>query len=347
MRTQLIGCLALALAGAAAADIQVKGTLDGESLDGSVRRVQLDDGSYAIEATLSNGMTGRGTRIGAGLYRITFPAPRQTGRTARPATVGLSRALLGETGPAGGGETSAPAEGQVSMLLTNTGRELTAIVYRDGKPVGSVSAERREAPERERRQTRRGVRVSKAPQYDELGEEIPVERDSLLREKPVFSQVVQVAGVGQAMWDFYKPGSRRLEELRGYSTGDQTDAMREVMDTIPGPWTAEQIYRVARGMEDSDRTALELAFGFMVDQRNVPLKQFPGIESNDIHDKYEHFFASAIMAHRGNADGSFTVGWLKEVVDEVSGSGYSEEDLIADALGAEFGQELLKGKVTR
>ena len=46
--------------------------------------------------------------------------------------------------------------------------------------------------------------------------------------------------------------------------------------------------------------------------------------------------SSAILAHRSNARGSFTVGWLKEVMDEVSGSGYSDPDLLADALGAEL-----------
>ena len=109
---------------------------------------------------------------------------------------------------------------------------------------------------------------------------------------------------------------------------------------------AKTIYRVARSLTDSDREALELSFGFLVDHRSLPLEQLPGLPAESpIHDKYEHYFASAILAHRSNARGSFTVGWLKEVLDELTTTGYSEEDLMADALGAEFGQTLHTGVV--
>ncbi|MCA8925162.1 MAG: hypothetical protein KDD82_25350 [Planctomycetes bacterium] len=336
MRTCL---LALALvASVASADIEVHGSLDGQALNGTVRRVQRPDGSFAVEVTLSNGMTGQGTKVGAGLYRVTFPNTQPSA----PPTVGLRGALLGETAS---GNARGETQGEFSMLLTNDGRELTSVVYKDGKPAGRLRAERRDPPQRETTQTRRGRRTSKAPQVDELGDEIRREQDGLTRNAPVFRQATATWGTARALWDLFKPGSRGLEELRGYSTGDDTQAMRAAMDTIPGPWTPAQIYRVARGQETSDRAALELAFGFLVDQRNLPLQQLPGIDSEDVHDKYEHYFASAILAHRSNATGSFAVGALKEMLDEVSGSGYSEDDLIADALGAEFGQELIKGKV--
>ncbi len=147
--------------------------------------------------------------------------------------------------------------------------------------------------------------------------------------------------VGRALWDFFKPGSRKLEELRGDMTMAQTRALRARLDTKPAPWTPEVIYAEARAMSGTTREALELAFALTVDQLDMPLAQLPGIEPGEtIFDKYEHFFASAILAHRGNATGSFTVGWLKEVMDEVSGGEYSEADLMADALGAEFGLRL-------
>jgi hypothetical protein len=147
--------------------------------------------------------------------------------------------------------------------------------------------------------------------------------------------------VGRALWDFYRPGSRRFEELRGDATRAQTDALRAALPW-PGPFSPEQLYAAARARTGSAREALALSFGLLVDHGDLPLAPLPGIPPEaPRHDKYEHFFASAIMARRGNARGSFTVGWLKEVLDEVSGTtGYDEEDLIADALGAEFGQSL-------
>lgn len=151
--------------------------------------------------------------------------------------------------------------------------------------------------------------------------------------------------VGRALWDFYKPGSRRLEELRGGVTGAQTRALRARLEQRrAAPWTPEVIYAEARAMSPTPRAALELAFGLTVDNMDLPLAPLPGVDPREpIFDKYEHFFASAILAHRGNAAGSFTVGWLKEVMDEVSGGTYSDDDLIADSLGAEFGQRLQCG----
>lgn len=155
---------------------------------------------------------------------------------------------------------------------------------------------------------------------------------------------VAVWEVGRALWDFYKPGSRRLEELRGDVSLAQTRALRARLEQRPRPWTPEVIYEEARAMTTSAREALELSFGLACDQLDMPLAPLPGIDpSETIFDKYEHFFASAILAHRANATGSFTVGWLKEVMDELSHGAYSEADLMADALGAEFGQRLQCG----
>lgn len=152
---------------------------------------------------------------------------------------------------------------------------------------------------------------------------------------------VAVWEVGRALWDFYKPGSRRLEELRGEVTMAQTRALRARLDRVPAPWSPDTIYAEARAMTRTTREALELSFALTVDQLDMPLAPLPGIDPGEtIFDKYEHFFASAVLAHRSNATGSFTVGWLKEVMDEVSSGTYSEADLMADALGAEFGQRL-------
>lgn len=148
-------------------------------------------------------------------------------------------------------------------------------------------------------------------------------------------------GFARAMWDFYKPGSKRFEELRGASTRADTRALRARLERGPSPWTPEMIYREARALTSSNRAALELAFGLTVDDFDLPLAPIPGISPDEVlFDKYSHYFGSAILAHRSNAPGSFGIGVLKEVMDEVSGGGYSEDDLMADALGAELGQSL-------
>ncbi|MEZ6185256.1 MAG: hypothetical protein R3F62_09645 [Planctomycetota bacterium] len=336
--TRLSAVWLLLTAVAFGGEIEVRGSLEGEPVQGTVRRIFHPDGSKGIEVVLKNGLRGEATKLGAGLYRFEL-----AGSAPAKPSVGLRGALLGEEASA---STSGDAP-RLSLLLTNDGRELTGVLYRDGQPVGNLGAQRREqAPEAV--QTRRGTRY-RHPSQDELGE--PVRREqSLTRNAPVLRQATATWGTTRAVWDLVKPGSRGLEELRGATTVEDTRRMRERMNQVPAPWTPAQVFRVARGLEPTDRAALELSFAFMVDQRDVPLRQLPGIDSPDVHDKFEHFFASAILAHRSNASGSFAVGWIKEVVDEVNlqlgnGTGYSEDDLIADALGAEFGQGLLEGKL--
>lgn len=155
--------------------------------------------------------------------------------------------------------------------------------------------------------------------------------------------------IGRALWDLYKPGSRGLEELRGPITQEQTRVLRAALDKGPKPLTTDSIYAAARALVRTPREALQLSFALLVDHPDLgPLKPLPGQPpgSTEIHDKYEHFFASAIMGHRANGQGSFNVGLLKEVLDEVSGqagyggTGFSDDDLLADAQGAEFGQSL-------
>ncbi|MCO5166132.1 MAG: hypothetical protein M9894_07165 [Planctomycetes bacterium] len=151
--------------------------------------------------------------------------------------------------------------------------------------------------------------------------------------------------LGRSLWDFFKPGSRRLEELRGPMTQQDARGLRTRLERLPAPWTPEMIYAEARAMTSSPREALQLAFALTVDHVDLPLAQLPGIDPREpVFDKYAHFFGSAILAHRANATGSFTVGWLKEVMDRVSGGEYSHDDLMADALGAEFGQRLQCGE---
>ncbi len=153
-----------------------------------------------------------------------------------------------------------------------------------------------------------------------------------------------------ALWDFYKPGSRRFEELRGDVTPAQTTllAQRLAANRTP-PFSPEVIYAEARTLAKTPEEALRLSFALLVDQGagQLPLAPIPGIDEDlPRHDKYEHFFGSAILAQRGNGTGSFTVGWLKEVMDGLpGGTGYDQDDLMADALGADFGQRLHCGEV--
>lgn len=148
--------------------------------------------------------------------------------------------------------------------------------------------------------------------------------------------------VGRALWDFYRPGSQGLEALRGEVSAAETAALRAALPPSPA-YSPEQLYAAARARTRSAKQALPLAFALVLDhEHELVFAPLPGIPLEaPLADKYKHFFASAIMARRGNARGSFTVGWLKEVMDELTGgTGYDELDLIADALGAEFGQAL-------
>jgi hypothetical protein len=148
-------------------------------------------------------------------------------------------------------------------------------------------------------------------------------------------------GFARALWDFYKPGSKRFEELRGDATRADTRGLRTRLERLPAPWSPELIYQEARAMTSSNRAALELAFGLVVDDFDLPLAPLPGIPADEVlFDKYAHYFGSAILAHRSNASGSFTIGVLKEVMDQLTDGTYSEDDLMADALGAELGQRL-------
>lgn len=152
-------------------------------------------------------------------------------------------------------------------------------------------------------------------------------------------------GTARTAFDFFKPGSQGFEEMRGETTREDTQALRRALEEFtPKPWGPAEIYRAARELTLSDYLALQLAFGFTVDER-WEMRQLIGIDAKEpLHDKYQHYFACAVMAHRSNAQGSFFVGWAKEVGD-IPGTGYSEPDLVADALGAEFGESLAAGRI--
>jgi hypothetical protein len=153
---------------------------------------------------------------------------------------------------------------------------------------------------------------------------------------------VAAFGVGWALWDFGKGAvtKRGFEELRGSASKELIASLRERLLKKEAKLTPDVIYAEARTLVPDARQALQLAFSLVCDTYDLPWAPMPGIEAGEaLHDKYEHFFASAILAHRSNARGSFFVGWLKEVGD-IPGTGYSEPDLMADALGAEFGQNL-------
>jgi hypothetical protein len=155
-------------------------------------------------------------------------------------------------------------------------------------------------------------------------------------------------GVARALWDIAKPGSRGFEELRGEATSETVKALLARLHERRASvvWTPYVIYTEARALSPTRREALQLSLALLIENYDLPLAPMPGIDPEEpLHDKYEHFFASAVLAHRSNAMGSFTVGWLKEVGDQF-GTGYSEPDLMADALGAEFGQNLQSGEPT-
>lgn len=149
--------------------------------------------------------------------------------------------------------------------------------------------------------------------------------------------------VGRSVFDLVTGG---YEGLRGSATLAETQALRAALPGA-GPWDPHQIYAAARARTGSAAAALELSFGLIQDHTDLPLAPLPGIPPEAPRwDKYNHYFASAILARRSNARGSFAVGTFKEVLDEVGHAvgmddhGWDELDMMADAQGAELGQEL-------
>ncbi len=290
--------------------ILLRGELDGRAIEARL----LPPAEERPLRVALEGWRGEGEALGRRSYRVTLRRLRAVGAAGRLA--GLE-SEAGET---------------LSLILTRgAAGAVDGVLYRDGAAVGRLSRARAEpAP------------APPAQPAEPAPAECKPTRDAWWARHGVATW-----GFGRALWDFFKPGGRRLEELRADITPDESAALLADLERrAPKPWGPAAIFRAARARTPDDRTALQLCFALLVDQRRLPLRRLPGnAEDEPIHDKYEHFFASAILAHRSNARGSFAVGWLKEVLDEVSGSGYSEEDLMADALGAEFGQALLCGQV--
>lgn len=148
-------------------------------------------------------------------------------------------------------------------------------------------------------------------------------------------------GIARAFWTVIKPGSRRQEEFRGASDAALSARIAARLD-LSREQSTRAIYRAARAETTSDLAALQAAFGFCIDTPALLPRQLPGIPRSEPHqDKYMHFFVSAILAYRSNAQGSLVVGWVKEVLDmRPGGSGYNDQDLFADLLGASFGEAL-------
>ena len=153
-------------------------------------------------------------------------------------------------------------------------------------------------------------------------------------------------GMARAFWDLIKPGSRRFEEFRGDSDAALSAKIAARLD-LTQELSVARLYRAARAETPDDRAALQAAFGFLVDTPDLSFRQFPGIPAGEQRaDKYQHFFVSAFLAHRSNLEGSLVVGWAKEVLDmRPGGSGYNDQDLFADLLGASFGEALRFGEV--
>jgi hypothetical protein len=306
-----VACVAPAAAQEASVPVAhtyvVTGTLDGKPVKGEVT-VRRDGARLLVEGTLGDReFRGLGEKSGpeaGGAWRVELPGSR--GAAAVIATLGSARR---------------PVPPRVLLLRRGPNDTLQATVADEaGAQVGTLAGAVR--PPAECR---------------------PV-RDTWWARHPV-----ALWEIGRALWDLYKPGSRGLEELRGPVTTEHTKVLRAALEKGPKPYTTDSIYAAARALVRTPREALQLSFALVVDHPDLgPLKPLPGQPpgSTEVHDKYEHFFASAIMAHRSNGQGSFNVGLLKEVLDEVSGqagyggTGFSEDDLLADAQGAEFGQGL-------
>lgn len=309
---------------ALAKPIPLRGSLDAQALQGSVELIRVE-GEALLEAKLGD-YRGRGRRIGAGLWKVTL---------TRGQAVGLAGRLQGREGDLRA----------LTLLLTNTGEAIHAALYREGERVGRLGARRSGVRDR---QTRRGRRPVREPDdfNAQLGEPSRPRQRRLVRNLPLLRQGVATWGTLRALWDFYKPGSRDFEELRGDYEARDTQRVLARLSQLPGPLTPAVIFRVARAETQSDLGALQLSFATVLDHaHSLELEQLPGIAAEEpVFDKFKHFFGCAVMAYRSNGAGSFFVGWLKEVMDGATGSGYSEPDLIADALGADFAERLLRGQ---
>lgn len=283
------------------------GTALETQLEGQVLRGRVGWESVAEQRLLVARLgewSGRGEQVAPGRYRFVL-------HRVVPNRVGASQALRGITSASG-------SQTETMELLVDRRQGFRAALRQDGKVLSRV---RKPAP---------------APSG---------EPPELLRSTWWGTLPVAAWGTGRALWDFFKPGSRAFEELRGDATRADTERLKGALEEFtPKPWGPHEIYSAAREQSLDDRSALELAFAFTVDQSWEHRPLLGIAESEPLHDKYEHYFASAIMAHRSNAQGSFFVGWLKEVGD-IPGTGYSEPDLTADAMGAEFGETLAAGRV--
>lgn len=301
--------LTLGMASSAAAkDQRLRGSID---LDNAVGALTPPTAGQPLRLTFA-GYSGTATRTGKRMYRAVL-----TKRVVTRAGVGAAGRLRGETGASG-------PRAEIKRIVITLDQEgkrgkahVHGHVFRDGALVGRLQSDPCDCRTK--------------------------------RDRWWSRHAVAGWGAARTAWDFFKPGSRRLEELRGPVTRAQTQELKRFLDSYgSAPLTPTRIFRAARLKSRTDQDALRLAFALVVDERALKLQQIVGIPASaPIHDKYEHFFASAIMAHRSNAAGSFGVGWAKEVLDEIArdGTGYDENDLVADALGADFGQALLEGRV--
>jgi len=293
------------------------GTLsDGVPVRGTVG-VRMDRGVPVLDAKLDAPgvpplLMVRGERLADGSVRFKLPG-----------TPGLRGALLQD------GSGKAPR--YIVLRKNADGTVSGGGQAEDGSPLGSLTGARTPPPAP-------AVAPDKAP---------PAVCNA---DAPIGHYPRAVGTFGRALWDFFKPGSPAFEGVRSDITKDQTTQLvQNLARNRTPPLTPEMIYAEARAMTKTPGEALRLSFAMFPDGHGhtFPLAPLPGIDE-DQHgvDKYEHFFVSAIMAERGNATGSFTVGWLKEVMDGLpGGTGYDQHDLMADALGADFGQRLHCGDV--
>lgn len=298
----------------------VRGALDGGPARG-VLTLERSQAGLRLELRLEQGpdelraWSGRGAREGGGW---SFQLP--------PRTQGVAGAL-GRLGQA-----SAPAGARALRLRRADAERLEVELVEAGRAAGHLAGVRLPAG------ASAPTGASGGPPDGPLGQCAPT-ADAWWARYPVAGW-----GIGRAVWDFYKPGSRRFEELRGQTTRDETRFLRLRLRGAPAPHDPRALFREARAVSQDDRSALELVLGLLIDEgHDLPLAPLPGIPAaRQGLDKYEHFFASAVLAHRSNARGSVAVGWLKEAGDGLpGGTGFDEHDMAANRQGARFGQALL------